>query len=122
MATWRCVKQCGACCYLEPSERPDLDDYLSPEEVALYLSLIGEDGWCINFDREARECQIYAARPRFCRVQPDVFEELYGVEPAELNEFAIECCLEHIGDMYGPGSLEMLRFHREVGIVSSLER
>ncbi|MEG4851352.1 YkgJ family cysteine cluster protein [Microcoleus sp. B5-D4] len=118
MATWRCVKQCGACCYLDPTERPDLDEYLSEDELALYLSLVGDDGWCINFDRATRECGIYADRPRFCRVDSEVFEEMYGVEPTELNDFAIECCLEHIEDLYGDRSLEMIRFNSEVGILA----
>ncbi|MCC3413002.1 MAG: YkgJ family cysteine cluster protein [Microcoleus sp. PH2017_29_MFU_D_A] len=118
MATWRCVKQCGACCYLEPTERPDLDEYLSTEQLALYLSLVGDDGWCINFDKETRECGIYADRPRFCRVDEEVFQDMYGIEPAELNDFAIDCCLEHIEDMYGDRSLEMIRFNSEVGTIA----
>ncbi|NJN49534.1 MAG: YkgJ family cysteine cluster protein, partial [Alkalinema sp. RL_2_19] len=24
MATWQCVKNCGACCNLNPAERPEL--------------------------------------------------------------------------------------------------
>ncbi|MBD0345487.1 MAG: YkgJ family cysteine cluster protein, partial [Coleofasciculus sp. Co-bin14] len=64
MATWHCVKQCGACCHLDPAERPDLDTYLSPEELELYLSLVGEGGWCVNFDLAKRECRIYPDRPR----------------------------------------------------------
>lgn len=116
MATWHCVKQCGACCHLDPNERPDLDEYLMPSELDLYLSLVGEDGWCINYDHTNRECRIYADRPRFCRVEPEVFQELYGVEPEELNEFATDCCLQQIEGVYGHRSLEMLRFNREVGI------
>jgi Fe-S-cluster containining protein len=119
MATWRCVKQCGACCHLDPTERPELDEFLSPEEVEIYLSLVGEDGWCINFDHTKRECKIYDDRPRFCRVQTDVFQELYGIEPEELNDFAIDCCLDHIQDMYGDRSLEMIRFNSEVGLLTS---
>ncbi|HBK65262.1 MAG TPA: YkgJ family cysteine cluster protein, partial [Cyanobacteria bacterium UBA11166] len=45
MATWLCVKQCGACCHLDPAERPELADYLSPEDLQLYLSMVGEGGW-----------------------------------------------------------------------------
>lgn len=116
MATWRCVKQCGACCHLDPAERPDLDEYLSFEELQLYLSMVGQDGWCVNFDRDSRECRIYEDRPRFCRVLPDVFEDLYGVESPELNDFAIECCRQQIEGVYGDRSLEMIRFDREVGI------
>lgn len=120
MATWRCVKQCGACCHLDPAERPDLDIYLSPEELDVYLSMVGEEGWCVNFDRATRECRIYENRPRFCRVEPDVFQDMYGVEPDELNDFAIDCCIEQIDGVYGERSLEMLRFEREIGISGRL--
>ncbi|EDX77237.1 conserved hypothetical protein [Coleofasciculus chthonoplastes PCC 7420] len=119
MATWRCVKQCGACCHLDPTERPGLETYLTPEELDQYLSMVGEDGWCVNFDHATRECRIYAHRPRFCRVEADTFHQMYGIEPEELNDFAIDCCRDHIADLYGDRSLEMLRFDREVGIYSN---
>lgn len=116
MATWHCVKQCGACCHLDPADRPDLETYLTPEELLLYFSMVGEDGWCIHFDSALRECRIYAERPRFCRVQPDVFFDLYGVEPEDLNDFAIECCQQQIAGVYGDRSLELLRFNRDVEV------
>ncbi|MFM6194631.1 MAG: YkgJ family cysteine cluster protein [Planktothrix sp.] len=114
MTNWLCVKQCGACCHLDPTERPELEDYLNPEDLQLYLSLVGEDGWCIHFDTETRECKIYDQRPRFCRVQPDVFQELYGIEPEELNDFAIDCCQQQIEGVYGYPSPEMERFNQAV--------
>ena len=114
MATWKCVKQCGACCNLDPTERPDIEEYLSPEELELYLSMVGEEGWCINYDRVTRECKIYPDRPRFCRVEPEVFQDMYGIEPEELNDFAIECCQQQIEGVYGDRSLEMLRFNYQV--------
>ncbi len=116
MATWRCVKNCGACCHLDPSDRPDLEDYLTPDELEQYLSLVGEGGWCIHFDHDRRDCRIYADRPRFCRVDADVFQDLYGIDPDELNDFAIDCCRQQIEAVYGDRSLEMLKFDREVGI------
>ncbi len=116
MATWRCVKYCGACCQLDPADRPDLADYLTPEELELYLSLVGEDGWCVNFDHATRECRIYDDRPRFCRVEADGFHDMFGIEPEELNDFAIDCCRQQIEAVYGDRSLEMIRFDREVGI------
>ena len=116
MATWQCVKNCGACCHLDPSDRPELEDYLTPDELAQYLSLVGEDGWCIHFDHATRECQVYANRPRFCRVEAAVFEDLYGIELEELNDFAIDCCRQQIDAVYGDRSLEMLKFDRAVGI------
>lgn len=116
MATWRCVKQCGACCHLDPAERPELEEYLSSDELELYLSMVGVGGWCVHFDHATRECQIYADRPRFCRVEPDVFQDMYGVEQSELNDFAIDCCRQQIEAVYGDRSLEMFRFDQEVGI------
>ncbi len=116
MTNWRCVKQCGACCHLDPAERPDLSEYLSSDELELYLSLVGEGGWCINFDRLTRECRIYPNRPRFCRVEPEVFEGMYGVAAEELNDFAVECCQQQISGVYGDRSLEMLRFNQAVGL------
>ena len=114
MATWCCVKQCGACCHLDPDDRPDLDQYLPPEELALYHSLVGAGGWCIHFDQTNRECRIYDDRPRFCRVRADVFQDLYGIEPEELNEFAIDCCRQQISGVYGEDSPEMERFDTAV--------
>jgi len=115
MATWQCVKQCGACCHLDPADRPDLPEYLSPAELEEYLSLVGEGGWCINFDHDTRECRIYPHRPRFCRVEAEVFQQMYGIELEELNEFAIDCCRQQIEGVYGDLSLEKLRFDQAVG-------
>ncbi|MUL37377.1 YkgJ family cysteine cluster protein [Gloeocapsopsis dulcis] len=112
MATWHCVKQCGACCNLDPADRPDIEDYLSPAELELYFSMVGENGWCINYDRVTRECRIYPDRPRFCRVEPAIFQEMYSIFPEELNDFAIECCQQQISGVYGDRSLEMLRFEQ----------
>lgn len=114
MATWQCVKQCGACCNLDPSDRPDLEDYLTPEELTLYLSMVDADGWCVNFDRVSRLCRIYEQRPRFCRVEAEVFSDLYGIEPEELNDFAIQCCREQIEAVYGDRSVEMERYNQAI--------
>ena len=46
---WLCVKGCGACCQIDPGDRPDLSDYLSRAELEKFLSLVVRDGWCINF-------------------------------------------------------------------------
>ena len=114
MAIWSCISRCGACCHLDPAERPDLDKYLSASELQLYLSMVGKDGWCINFEPGTRTCKIYAERPRFCRVAPEVFRDLYGIAPAELNDFAIACCEQQIDGVYGETSLEKLQFERTI--------
>ncbi|NER83438.1 MAG: YkgJ family cysteine cluster protein [Leptolyngbya sp. SIO1D8] len=110
MANWQCVEKCGACCQLDPQDRPDLDQYLTPEELDHYLSLVGADGWCIHYNQDNRRCQIYETRPDFCRVQADTFERMFGVLPADLNDFAISCCQEQIAGVYGNGSRELSRF------------
>ncbi|MFN3927691.1 MAG: YkgJ family cysteine cluster protein [Pseudanabaenaceae cyanobacterium] len=110
MAKWRCIPQCGACCHLDPSDRPDLEDYLTPAELQQYLGMVGADGWCIHFDHSHRQCRIYAERPDFCRVSPQHFQRRYGVPPKEFDNFANECCIQQIGAVYGNNSAAMKRF------------
>ena len=119
-AKWQCVKNCGACCQLDPADRPDLSEYLSPEELSVYMAMVGEDGWCVHYDKTNRECSIYSERPNFCRVQPDTFQQLYDIAPHELNDFAIECCEQQITGVYGNRSPEMERFYQAVGIDSKV--
>jgi Fe-S-cluster containining protein len=116
MTTWQCVQTCGACCFLAPDERPDLAEYLTAEQLNLYLSLVGEDGWCLNYDKDSRTCRIYEQRPDFCRVTAHTFEAMFGIAGDDLNEFAIDCCHEHIEDIYGAHSPEMQRFDQAVGL------
>ncbi|MEL6228771.1 MAG: YkgJ family cysteine cluster protein [Cyanobacteria bacterium J06627_3] len=116
MATWQCVNTCGACCNLTPKERPDLANYLTPDQLDIYMGMVGADGWCINYDAEQRLCKIYEQRPNFCRVQADTFEQMFGIEQAELNDFAIDCCQEQISGVYGSKSEELERFTTAVGI------
>jgi Fe-S-cluster containining protein len=84
-----------------------LAQYLTPAELEQYLSLVGEGGWCINYDPEHRRCRIYEDRPRFCRVRPDTFAAMFGIGPTEFNEFAITCCEQQIEGVYGPASEEL---------------
>ncbi len=110
LKSWRCVSNCGACCHLDPQERPDLETYLTPEELELYLSMVGEDGWCLNYDRTTRKCRIYDERPRFCRVKPDIFAEMFGITATEFDEFAIDCCYQQIEGVYGENSPEITHY------------
>ncbi|MEB3225502.1 MAG: YkgJ family cysteine cluster protein [Synechococcus sp.] len=114
MPTWQCIENCGACCHLEPGDRPDLEDYLTPEQLEQYLGMVGPDGWCINYDKTNRKCTIYADRPRFCRVLPETFTEMFDVPADDLQQFAIDCCLEHIESIYGDTSPEMERYVAKV--------
>lgn len=76
---------------------------------------MGPDGWCINFDKGNRTCSIYngelplghilqqfllltlslygfffslADRPYFCRVEPEVFQSLFGIKKKKFNKEA----------------------------------
>ncbi len=115
MNQWRCLENCGACCNLDPSDRPELESYLTSEELELYLSMVGEDGWCINYDHETRKCTIYDQRPRFCRVKPDIFQAMYEIKPEEFSDFAIDCCNQQIEGVYGTSSPELNRYQQQVG-------
>ena len=110
MARWRCIQFCGACCHLDPSDRPDLAEYLSAEELAEYLAMVGADGWCIYFDHSTRKCSIYDQRPQFCRVTVDNFQRMYGIPRHQFTEFANQCCMEQIAAVYGATSREWERF------------
>lgn len=110
MTTWKCITNCGACCYLNPNERPPLEEMLTSEEIETYLSIVGEDGWCIHYDEETRRCNIYETRPSFCRVTPDNFTRMFDIPKEEFDEFAIDCCQQQIEDLYGEESPEMDSF------------
>ncbi len=114
ISKWQCVTGCGACCNLAPEDRPDLAEYLSREELELYMTMVGDDGWCINYNQDERKCQIYEQRPRFCRVKPDIFEDMYGVAATEFNEFAIACCQQQISGVYGATSPEFERYNQTI--------
>ncbi|MEM8641892.1 MAG: YkgJ family cysteine cluster protein [Cyanobacteria bacterium P01_G01_bin.54] len=114
MHTWQCLAHCGACCHLDPRDRPDLANYLTAAELAQYLSMVSESGWCIHYDPEQRRCQIYAQRPRFCRVEPQTFAQMYGVSATDFAEFAIQCCCEQISGVYGEQSVELARYQSQV--------
>lgn len=83
---WACVKNCGACCKLGPLEsRPDLESYLTKDELSTYKSMVGADDWCINYNKETRQCTIYDTRPEFCRIEPKKFKTMFGVEEEDMN-------------------------------------
>ncbi|KAM7526277.1 hypothetical protein LguiA_016179 [Lonicera macranthoides] len=113
---WQCVERCGACCKLEkgptyPSPDEIFDD---PSDVQLYKSLIGPDGWCINFEKSTRKCSIYSDRPYFCRVEPDIFETLYGISKKKFNKEACGCCIDAIKYVYGAQSQELDKFNHAI--------
>ncbi|KAF2600616.1 hypothetical protein F2Q68_00010152 [Brassica cretica] len=96
--TWQCIESCGACCKLVKGfafATPD-EIFDDPDDVELYRSMIGDDGWCINYDKATRKCSIYPDRPYFCRVEPEVFKTFYGIEEKKFNKEACSCCIDTI--------------------------
>ncbi|EOA21454.1 hypothetical protein CARUB_v10001846mg, partial [Capsella rubella] len=143
--TWQCVEGCGACCKLAKDfafATPD-EIFDDPDDVELYRSMIGDDGWCINYNKATRKCSIYAGiitllayqiglslihllcferfltflssdRPYFCRVEPEVFKSLYGIEEKKFNKEAVSCCIDTIKTIHGPDSKELDNFNRAI--------
>ncbi len=104
------MDQCGACCRLAPDERPEAVEALDPLQQQQYLSMVGDDGWCIHFDSGSRRCRIYDSRPAFCRVSS--LCGLFGIEPEQMDPFAIDCCRQQIRSVHGGRSRELRKFER----------
>ncbi|PIN08037.1 hypothetical protein CDL12_19382 [Handroanthus impetiginosus] len=113
---WQCVNNCGACCKLDKGPNfPSPDEiFEDPSDVQLYKSLIGEDGWCVHYDKSSRKCSIYAERPYFCRVEPEIFDKLYGIDKKKFNKEACSCCVDTIKAVYGTHSEELEKFNHAI--------
>ncbi|KAM0842587.1 hypothetical protein ACQ4PT_058294 [Festuca glaucescens] len=112
---WRCATGCGACCKLDKGpEFPTPDEIFSdyPEHLELYKSMIGPDGWCNNYDKTNRTCNIYEDRPFFCRVEPKVFDEFFGVPRSKFDREACSACVDNVKMVYGQDSAELGNFKR----------
>ncbi|BBH06062.1 hypothetical protein Prudu_017610 [Prunus dulcis] len=82
-------------------------------------SMVGADGWCVNFDKGTRKCLIYNDRPYFCRVEAEVFQSLYGINEKKFNKEACRSCRDTIKSVYGPHSKELVNFNSAVTSSSS---
>ncbi|XP_023887120.1 uncharacterized protein LOC111999231 [Quercus suber] len=113
---WRCVEGCGACCKLDkgPSFPTPEEIFTDPRDIELYRSLMGPDGWCINFDKGTRTCSIYNDRPYFCRVEPEVFQSLFGIKKKKFNKEACSFCRDIIKEIYGSQSKELDNFNHTI--------
>ncbi|KAF7080675.1 hypothetical protein CFC21_084710 [Triticum aestivum] len=119
---WRCATGCGACCKLDKGpEFPTPDEVFAdfPDHLQLYKSMIGPDGWCNNYDKSNRTCNIYEDRPFFCRVEPKVFEEFFGVPRSKFDREACSACVDNIKMVYGQDSPELGNFKRAIREESS---
>ncbi|KAL6998271.1 hypothetical protein U1Q18_008397 [Sarracenia purpurea var. burkii] len=113
---WQCAQGCGACCKLDkgPSFPTPEEIFQDPSDIQLYRSLIGPDGWCTHFDKTSWTCSIYSDRPYFCRVEPEIFQTLYGIDKKRFNKEACSCCRDAIKSAYGPESEELENFNNVI--------
>ncbi|MFN6340286.1 MAG: YkgJ family cysteine cluster protein [Cyanobacteriota bacterium] len=105
---WRCIQGCGACCRLDPALRPEALELLDGERRQVYLSMVGEDGWCVHYDTGGQRCRVYADRPDFCRVS--TLMDLLGAEAEEADALAISFCRQQIRAETGGRGKVMRRF------------
>ncbi|XP_038720532.1 uncharacterized protein LOC120013010 [Tripterygium wilfordii] len=113
---WSCVKGCGACCKLAKgySFATPEEIFTDPKDIELYRSLVGADGWCVHYQKNTRTCSIYSDRPYFCRVEPNVFNSLYGIDEQKFNKEACSGCRDTIKAVYGSHSEELDNFNRSI--------
>ena len=109
---WRCISGCGSCCRLDPGERNEALEALSPEQQEQYLAMVGADGRCIHYDTGSSSCRIYEERPLFCRVEN--LAKLFQVPDEEANDFAIACCRQQIRCEHGGRGMVMKRFEQAI--------
>ncbi|XP_066350675.1 uncharacterized protein [Miscanthus floridulus] len=117
LVRWKCASGCGACCKLDKGpDFPTPDEIFADhqDDLQLYRSMIGSDGWCINYDKATRTCNIYQDRPSFCRVEPKVFDEFFGVPRSRFDREACSACVDNIKMVYGDDSAELSNFKRVI--------
>ena len=112
MKSWSCIENCGACCKFDLTERDNLTNKLSSDDISLINSMTSSDGWCKYLDRSNRKCLIYETRPYFCRVNK--FSTSFNEYLKNGDKFLIDCCKQHISSIYGKKSKQMKVFKNAV--------
>ena len=110
--SWSCIENCGACCRFDLTERDNLTDKLSSDDLALINSMTLKDGWCKYLDKTNKKCTIYETRPHFCRVNE--FSSSFKEYLKNGDKFLIDCCKQHISSIYGKKSTQMVNFKKTI--------
>ncbi|KAH0898652.1 hypothetical protein HID58_048220 [Brassica napus] len=101
--TWQCIESCGACCKLAKGfafATPD-EIFDDPDDVELFRSMIGDDGWCINYDKidhiSAELSQRFSRlstgskkRNSTRKLADDTIKTIHGSDSKELDKFLSE--------------------------------
>ncbi len=106
------MENCGACCRIDLTQRDDITDKLSCDDIDLINSMTLKNGWCKYLDRSNKKCLIYETRPHFCRVNE--FSTSFKEYLNNGDEFLIDCCKQHISSTYGRKSKQMLNYKKAV--------
>lgn len=87
------------------------------KDVALYNTMVGADGWCVNLDQTSKQCKIFDDRPWFCNIEKMATSN-FNVAPDDVPQFANDCCQYHIDLVYGDDedSEVMDRYLSTIGI------
>ena len=112
MKTWSCIENCGACCKFDLTERADITNKLSIEDIELINSMSSKDGWCKYLNKENKMCMIYETRPHFCRVNE--FSAGFKEYLRNGDKFLISCCKQHISAIYGKKSKQIKYFKKVI--------
>ena len=118
--SWKCIEKCGACCRLDPEERVEAIEALDDTQINQYREMVGEDGWCINYNKHSRDCMIYDKRPNFCKVNN--LSKIFKLKEHKAELFAIECCRDHIKSIYGSTSNKIKRFEEAIRLPIETQR
>ena len=110
MKSWSCIENCGACCRFDLTEREDLTNKLTVDDLKLINSMTTNDGWCKYLDKTNKRCLIYETRPHFCRVNE--FSIAFKEYLRNGDKFLINCCKQHISSIYGSKSNQMKNFKK----------
>jgi len=98
MANWKCIKNCGACCQLNPDERPDLEEYLTPAQVSVPFMTRDQNFVVFN--------PIFL--PKCIKLNRENSINLRSIVVMNTLRIFIE-------DLYGEDSLEMNSYRQQVG-------
>ena len=109
---WICISNCGSCCRLAPEERAEAIGLLSEDQQKEYFSLVGQDGWCKNYDKSNKKCLIYERRPEFCKV--DNLTSIIGCGKDDMDSLAIEYCIQNIRSIYGGRSKVLKEYKKKI--------